>query len=250
MRITLFINSLTPGGAQRVATSLANAWAALGHDITVCTTADAAVYYPLAEGVSVRPMAVDGRSRTLRDALRANAVRVVTLRKELLAAPPDVLITFMDCSNVLAILATIGTGIPTIVCEHTDPARHEIGKAWSMLRVLTYPLADAVTVLTDNVYRRWRWLGNASVMPNPIVTARGSLGVPPKWIKGAHQLLAVGRLSSVKGFDRLLQAFSLLSGQRPEWNLTILGRGARTKTFRAANCRPWPCGPGEHPWQC
>ncbi len=226
MRIALFINRLHSGGAERVMTSLANAWAARGHEITLLTIANEPVFYPLATGVRVRALDLCGESGTTVNAVLLNARRIWGLRKQLLEANPDIFISFMHCCNVLAILANLRTGVPTIVCEHNDPSQCRVGRMWSTLRVLTYPLADAVTFLTENVLQRWRWLGNASVMPNPVVVEKTTTGILRNWPQAPRRILAVGRLTAQKGFDRLISAFAQISQAYPEWSLTILGEGA------------------------
>lgn len=205
--------------------TLANAWAANGHEITVITVADAPVFYPLSKRVVVHSLGLAGKSPTFGTAVLANTRRAFRLRTQLLAARPDVFISFMDCSNVLAVLASMGTGVPTIICEHTDPAQNRIKPLWSIFRFLTYPLADAATFLTANVFRRWKWLGNALVMPNPVVAEKAISATTPRWVNNARRLLAVGRLHTVKGYDRLLPAFAQATKQHPEWTLTILGEG-------------------------
>src|SRR5579863_1976392 len=183
MRVALLINRLHSGGAERVMTSLANAWAACGHEITLFMIADEPVFYPLASSVRVRPLGLPGESRTIVEAVKLNSRRIGSLRAQLIAAQPDIFISFMHCCNVIAILASLGTGVPTIVCEHNDPSQNRVSRVWSALRVLTYPLADAVTFLTDNVLQRWEWLGNASVMPNPVVVEKSATGLLPSWPK-------------------------------------------------------------------
>ena len=225
MRLLLTINSLGCGGAERVLSSLANAWAKRGYEITVLTFANVPPFYELDSRIGVDNLGLAGRSESAVAAVCANAGRIAGLRKRLIAAQPDVFISFIDSSNVLAILASIGTGVPTIVCEHSDPSQCIIGRSWSTLRLLTYPFADAVTFLTNNVCQRWRWLGNAFVMPNPVVVDDSCSGALPHWPNGTSRLLAVGRLAAVKGYDRLLSAFHLVAQHFPNWSLTILGEG-------------------------
>lgn len=207
-------------------TLLANAWVAAGHEITLLTIANEPVFYPLATGVRVRALDLCGESGTTANAVLLNTRRIRDLRKQLLAVNPDIFISFMHCCNVVAILASLRTGVPTIVCEHNDPSQCRVGAVWSALRILTYPLADAVTFLTENVLQRWRWLGNAAVMPNPVVVEKAAIRTPPNWPKERRRILAVGRLTPQKGFDRLISAFARIREAYSDWSLTILGEGA------------------------
>jgi glycosyltransferase involved in cell wall biosynthesis len=61
------------------------------------------------------------------------------------------------------------------------------------------------------------------VIPNPVdlpaeLTPRET---------GEPRLIAVGRLEDQKGFDLLLQAYSKIAGDFPDWTLTIRGEGNR-----------------------
>jgi glycosyltransferase involved in cell wall biosynthesis len=231
MRLLLAIHSLGCGGAERVLSTLANAWAERGHEITLLTFADGPSFYKLNSRVSIIHLGLAGNSASHVAALGANARRVACLRKQITDKRPDVFISFMVHCNILTLLASIGTGVPTIVCEHNDPSQYVIGPIWSSLGLLTYPFADAVTFLTENVLQRWRWLRNASVMPNPIVVGESSSEDLPDWPEGSRRMLAVGRLATVKGYDRLLSAFQQVARRFPDWSLTILGEGPERRNL-------------------
>jgi len=65
------------------------------------------------------------------------------------------------------------------------------------------------------------------VIPNPVL--------PPEWVefaprkvapgKPSRTLIGIGSLRPVKGFDRLIDAFSRIASKHPEWNLVIYGEG-------------------------
>ena len=81
---------------------------------------------------------------------------------------------------------------------------------------------DKFVVLTEEDARMWGALPNIVVIPNaamPIATAPSDVS--------AKRVIAVGRLDYQKGFDRLIEAWSIVQ-QRPEskgWCLDIFGQG-------------------------
>lgn len=225
MNLLLAIHSLSCGGAERVLSTLANAWAERGHLVTVATMDDSAPFYPLAAAVCICPISVAAESGTgFGSRAGRNCRRLSALQRCIRKVQPDVLVSFMTRTNVLAILAARSNGVRVIACEHTDPSHQELNLVWSALRIATYPMANAVTFLTANVSRRWElWLGSkAQLMPNPIAavptTGAASFAYP-------HNLIALGRLIPLKGFDLLIDAFRRIAGQHANWSLTIFGEG-------------------------
>jgi GalNAc-alpha-(1->4)-GalNAc-alpha-(1->3)-diNAcBac-PP-undecaprenol alpha-1,4-N-acetyl-D-galactosaminyltransferase len=155
-------------------------------------------------------------------------LRVLRLRDELRRSRPDVVISFMDTTNVLTILASRGLGIPVIISERNDPRRHAMGLAWNTLRSLLYRRADAL-VVQSSALRDWAREvavdARVDIIPNPINPEfNGSTKEAGRRGSG-RTIVAMGRLVRQKGFDLLIEAFARCAGQHPEWSLVILGEG-------------------------
>lgn len=229
MRITLVIASLQAGGAERVLSVLASHWAGEGRQVTLITLASVDEdFYPLHPDVVRRGLGFMGISPHLVAAIRNNVLRLKRLRKEINASQPDVVMSFVDKTNVLTLAATIGLNIPVIASEHIDPRQHAIGAIWAGLRALLYPRAAAVVVLTEGV-RGWAEgivRPNAvHVIPNPVPTSSAAYKYGAELRRSGPTITAMGRLSPQKGFDLLLRAFTLCAKHHPEWSLIILGEG-------------------------
>lgn len=225
MNLLLVIYSLSCGGAERVLSALANAWAERGHTLTVATMDDSAPFYPLVPSVRWCPLNVaSGSGGASTSPIAGNFRRMVALRRCVRLVNPDLVVSFMTQTNVLAILAARDCGVRVVVCEHTDPRHQELNLPWSALRIATYPLADAVTFLTSNVLQRWKlWLaGKAQLMPNPVSV---DTATQPATLNYSRNLIAAGRLIDLKGFDMLIEAFGTIAARHENWGLTILGEG-------------------------
>jgi glycosyltransferase involved in cell wall biosynthesis len=234
MHLLGVIYSLGAGGAERVIVSLANHWADRGWRVTLVTLAGCdRDFYRLHSGVRRIALGVDGESRNMAAAVAHNLRRVYALRKVLRQEQPDVAFGMMSTASCLLALAASRTGIPALGTERSWPPKMTIGRIWWWMRRITYPWLDAVVAPTAQGARwleRHAGVRRAQVIPNPVTypVPAGEPKVSPAVIRdgsGAGLLLAVGRLSPEKGFDRLLTAFARLAPRFPGWRLAIVGEG-------------------------
>jgi len=232
MKIAIFIQSLQGGGAERVSSHLANIWAEQGRDVTVITLTDTeSDAYTLHPAVHRIGLNLAMESHGIASAVLANGRRICALRKIL--KQMDVVVAMMMTASILAVLASFGLKCRTVISERCYPPLIPVGRLWSTLRRIIYPLADCVVAQTQESSR---WLQQHAgckrvvVIPNPVVLPL-SVGLPnlaPDSVLNPdrHVLLAVGRLCKEKGFDWLLQAFSRIAVVCPQWDLVIIGEGS------------------------
>jgi GalNAc-alpha-(1->4)-GalNAc-alpha-(1->3)-diNAcBac-PP-undecaprenol alpha-1,4-N-acetyl-D-galactosaminyltransferase len=222
---------MAAGGAERVAATLVNAWAMRGFDVVLMPTFSGRgeCFYPLSP--LTRLVYLADLTGSLNGRLLPSYVqRLRALRRFLREMRPDVVISFLPNVNVMMLLASFGLGLNTVVCERTDPFEMPVGRSLSVLRAILYPLASRLVVQTEAVARKFLALRR----PVPAVTVIGNpipdefaVGVVPMQRLDAFpkRLLAVGRLSEEKRFERLIQTFALISHRHPDWILRIVGEG-------------------------
>lgn len=224
MRLSLVISSLTAGGAERVLSTLANAWVEAGHEVHLFTTHDAGAHphYPLSNRVQLR--SVDPR---VKGPQKQFAI-VRSLRAAIRSSDPDVVISFLNYTNVLTLAACRGLTYPVIVSERLDPRIIDIGPVWSVLRRIAYRKATRLVAQTTTAAGLFRHLspGRVCVIPNPVAERTSDIGNEGT-ITGfeGNVILAVGRLQFQKGFDQAITAISLLAPEFSHWHLVILGEG-------------------------
>ena len=148
MKLLFFISHLQAGGAERVCVTLCNHWADRGWDITLATFDDGSrpPFFSLSPRVRHVTLGLERRSTGLVHSVMNNARRVARLRKFVREEKPGRILSFIDATNVLALIAAAGTGIPVVVSERVDPAHHAIPVAWRILRRLVYRWAFAIAV--------------------------------------------------------------------------------------------------------
>jgi len=174
MRIVLFIASLRDGGAERVISILANGFHRRGHQIILVHLGEATPppSYPIDSGIRVIPTGLHRASPSLLQGLAANLGRIRRLRSLFKELQPEVVLSFMDTANVLAVLATRGTGIPTLVSERVDPRGNPLPAFWRGLRLLAYTLCEGLVTQSSGARAFFPpWIRRKTVtLPNPILT--------------------------------------------------------------------------------
>ena len=237
MRIMFVIDSLSAGGAERVACMLVNHW--VQADDQVCmVTIDVSErdFYELDSRVRRIALGLSRESKNWREFLANNLQRIRRLRGLICTLKPEVIVSFLDATNVLVLLAATGSGVAVIVSERIDPRSHSTAKVVRILRRLLYPRARALVVQTQEVSNWARRVVKPTavyVIPNPV-----SFTVHHRKVcetKRSYTILAMGRLEPQKGFDLLLEAFSRCCQGHLEWNLRIIGEGShRERLLRLA----------------
>ena len=209
---------------------LANSWAEAGDSVRILTfeSAEATPHWPIDERVELVRLDLLHQRRDVVDAIRHNVHRVRRLRRAIQGGRPEVVVSFMDRTNVLALVSTLGIPTPVVVAEHNDPHEERPGRAWTIARWLMYRRARRIVVLTQSAadYFRRDLRRRVVILPNPVVRPHGTgttVATPVERERG--RIVAMGRLVHQKGFDRLLEAFARIATSRPGWTVTIHGEG-------------------------
>jgi glycosyltransferase involved in cell wall biosynthesis len=137
----------------------------------------------------------------------------------------DVVLSFIDRTNISVLLAFAGSGIPVVVSERLDPRYSDMHRFDLILRPYVYRyLAHKVVVQTEAIasHTRTKWgLRAVVVVPNaPGITAASS-----NQANRPLRVLSVGRLARQKGHDLLIDAWARIAPQFPNWHLRIVGEG-------------------------
>lgn len=241
--ILLITGLFGPGGAERVLTLLANQWAARSIRVTAMSLGDTGEmpFFSFDVGVDVCILGLQSKTGNALSGIIRNLGRISTLRQAIQRINPTVVISFLDRTNVLTLLATRGLGIPVIISERTDPAGRNIGRQWELLRRLTYRWADALVCQGQRPlnYFPLHIRNRGHIIPNPVCMTPEApdLFALKKRNPGTYTVAALGSLRPEKGFDLLLEAFARVSKKHPSWSLNIRGEGSDRKALEALACK-------------
>jgi glycosyltransferase involved in cell wall biosynthesis len=217
MKLLFVTSTLTSGGAERVISILANEFSRRGHDVEmIALTSISPDFYKLDE--QVRFIHAD-------KACGGGLLKELWwFRKHVKREKPDVVIAFMEAVYEFVLMALLGTGIPVISSERIDPAT--LGSFRKLMRWFLLPTATAHVVQTQNVkaYYKKHIQKKTHVIYNP-VNERVYEFLDEQNINKENRIISVGRLYPQKNQTMMIEAFSKIANDFPDWNLFIYGEG-------------------------
>ncbi|MBP1841702.1 glycosyltransferase family 4 protein [Formosa algae] len=228
MRIHFIISRLKGGGAERVLTLLATAFAKkTEYDISIITLNDCEDFYTIPD--SIERISMDyGRitNHTVKSIVNLSSFYSKKANR------PDLIISFITLTNFITIIVAKLFGIKIIVEEHNSYLRamQSRKQLTEFTRKHLYKRADLLTVLTSfDVSYYEQYNVNVMVMPNPC----SFLPLTSQITAREKTILAVGNLDRYnhKGFDNLIEFIAPILKSNPEWTLKIAGTGDQGLTL-------------------
>ena len=211
MKLLFVITSLENGGAERVCASLANYFSKENEVEILYFSGE--IFYEISPQVKLNKFSRNSRIPRL-------AAKLLAIRKR--AKDADCVISFMDSTNILSIIATAFLGRKLIISEHS--AHDFVGLKWRVLRRIFYPFATALTVLSKSDFSYYSFVKNKAIIYNPSIFKPSFGGQKEKLI------IFVGRLEHVKGCDIFLRALALLG--LDDFKVLVLGSGSQKQSLQ------------------
>ena len=223
MKLLFVISSMSPGGAERVLSILASNFAK-NHTVIIATLSNEASFYPLDEKIIHRRLGLMKDSKGFFQSIINSIGRIVTLQKVFREEDPDVVVSFMTHTNIIAVLSAKIARKKIVIAERIAYDYYG-SKVLDMYRRLIYPLADALVTQTRADRENYPFVKNCHIIPNPLQPAKQDTPATREKL-----VLGVGRLERQKGFDLLIRAFHAIGAK--DWRLAIVGEGSERENLQ------------------
>ncbi|RAZ49061.1 glycosyltransferase [Campylobacter hyointestinalis] len=214
MKILFFISAIRNGGAERVLQALSNAFLEINHSCEI-------VYFE--EDLHLYDFKCKKTHLNIyqNTSLLSKFSKFITIRKFIKSKKPDVIISFMDQTNINLIISTMFMKRNLIITEHVS---HDLLKSriWRFIRDFSYRFASGLSVLSKADFEYYKFVKNRAIIYNPIFEFKNSENIQKEDI-----ILSVGRLEFVKGYDIYFEALSLIDKNLlKKWKICVAGSGS------------------------
>ena len=220
MKIVFYISQLGGGGAERVTSVIASGLAQRGHDVYLVVKRRYESDYDFDKNIKI----VLVEPKKLKSKL-AYIMYYTDLREKIIEINPDVIVGVMHLNFYRIWIATQGLGIPIVASDHSNFHRNA-SENIKKIRYVMYDQAAITTVLTENDKEFMKHiLHNMVVMYNPL-----SFPILDHKTEREKTVICAGRVTSwhIKGFDRMIEIWSKVCHEHPDWRLLIAGNGKDT----------------------
>ena len=233
------------GGVERVLTLKANYFVEhYDYDITIILTEgiDKPFFYPLSPKIKVINLDINFEElwtcsfiKKIFVYLKKQRLYRKLVEAELMRLRPDITVSLLR--REINFLTDIKDGSKKIGELHVNRANYRnfeaddancvkriFAKFWMRNLVSKLKKLDSFVVLTNEDRQAWPELLNVSVISDPLSFVPTQVSMMAE-----KRVMAAGRYVYQKGFDLLLQAWSIAEKTHPDWQLAVFGDGDRTQ---------------------
>ena len=220
MKNILFVGYLTGyGGAEKSMTMIANGLAKLGHKVTIISLKDNNIVYDIDDKVKYIFIGDKNTNKLTKIAYRFK--NLSTILKEI---EPDIVLSFWLQPAFFVSLISKRIGFKTIYAERGDPSDKEYYGFKGILRNITFKKTDGFVFQTNGAKNFFsKEIQNKSiVINNPVYIKYDDYDINTDRSK---RIVNIGRLHQQKNQILLINAFSKIQKEYPEYILEIYGDG-------------------------
>lgn len=227
--IIVFTDNMGDCGINRVLSELTDAWVDNGHKVSVAyidKNGGRRTDYTWRPEIELIGIPCGNSATSIYYKLARSYIKLLKSRPNAVAVSLSVMTNF-----------AIGAAAPFIknkivISDRNDPTRRPAGSIKQFIRDLAFKQADVLILQTEDVkkYYQKRIHVTGVVIPNPI---NKHLPAPILGMSNRrHVIVTASRLNKQKNLGMLIEAFSKICSNHPEYTVEIYGRGREEKNLK------------------
>lgn len=212
MKICFVISNLRGGGAERVISVLSSHFADF-YDTSLMYFEQEKPFYELNPKINLISL------KTPKNRILKILYKIFKIRK--ISAKHDIIISFMDTTNILVLFSCAFLGKKIFISEHSS--YDAIGFKLGLLRRIFYPFSNGLSVLSKQDFKYFNFVKNKAIIYNPFAFYK-EFSEQENFNK-ENLIIFVGRLEDIKGCDIFLNALKI--ADLKDFRVEILGDGSK-----------------------
>ena len=227
----MVISTLSSGGAERNTCMLANHFAKQ-NDVTLITLQKSkSCFYPLLSKIKIQNLNLIRNNLTIFTKVSNFIKRVYILRNNLIREKPEILISFLETTNITVLISSlfIKNIRIRIISDRNNPNFSENKFLINIFKVIFYRYADVLVLQTKKIKENFTFLNSKKIQVIPNTISEKIKEKKNYYNKKKFKIISVGRLEDQKGYDILLKSLFLLKEKKLNFVCDIYGNGSKKK---------------------
>lgn len=225
MKIVFAISTMQSGGAERTVATLANYLINKDNEVVIFVVDNNESFYDLDNKIVFEKLNLYRKNNRVMNKVNFYVNSVCKIRRLLKREKPDIVLSmnYKLLPNIK--LAKVFMNIAIVCSERSNPYVYPKSIIWRSLRNVFSKLCDGYIFQTEGAknYFSKQVQKKSIVIQNPINDY--CIKNTEEYMGNKKQIVAVGRLEKVKGFDYLIKSFNNIKDEIKDINLIIYGDG-------------------------
>ena len=246
MKIIYIYSSFTvAGGADRVVIEKANYLAEHGYDVTIVTDSQQKrkPFFPLSKKVKLHDLAIDFEQE-----YKYKPIIRIFIYFNLMKKYKKILNDYLNKEKADIVITTLGRNMDFLtelndgsikigeshiakpyirnlhLLEGKGFVYRIIARFWMNKITKNCSKLDALVLLTEEDQKKWNTIAKTQIIPNALPFYPSVSSTCKN-----KQAIFVGRMDEQKGYEYLIQTWTLIHAKHPDWTLNIFGDGEKKK---------------------
>lgn len=225
-RVAIIAHGLSDGGAERVASMVANFYAQQGHEVLYLAALCPDKEYSLDARITYHYIDVPPCPKFTWFLRRSRQID-----RQLREFGAEIAVSFLEKD---AIVSNLRKTVPLVYSLRCDPAHSTRNPALKTITFFSYRRAKRIVFQTQGAMDFFpeKIRARGIIIPNPLTRKL------PYWDPYNHEkrIITACRLTEQKNLPMLIRAFAIFYGNHPDYRLEIYGKGGQLE-FLQALCR-------------
>ena len=230
----MVISTLLSGGAERNACILAN-HLAKNNDVHLITfQASKNCFYYLSSNIKVHNLNLLKLNKNIFTKIFNFLKRLKSIRYNLSKEKPEVLISFLETTNITVIIASLFLKSikVKIISDRNNPKKSEKPLLNLILKVIFYRFCKYLVLQTKGIVKLYPFLDKSKIKIIQNTISENIKFKKKKKLNKKLKFISVGRLEKQKGYDVLIKALHLLRKKNINFECDIYGVGSQQKIIK------------------